>query len=197
MNTFYTSPSRTDRSTDSTSMLIKEVLHKLPNIFLTEYLSNGLPVSTPNRSTYRFTYSASSIGSNRSSPRLAQPMRPMLSLSLNTPPQAQLEALRDLLAQLEAPVPPGSTPRSRSSTCSTPRASTLPVSLSAHTALHSTPVVAVLAVLLLPSLPLGPWLIQHIRIKPNQTSEPTWLPLIGFRSRPSWLSPTRLRSSRP
>ena len=32
----------------STSMLIKELLHKLPNILLTEYLSNGLPVSAPN-----------------------------------------------------------------------------------------------------------------------------------------------------
>ena len=52
MNTCYTSPSRTDRSTGSTSMLIKELLHKLPNIFLTEYLSNGLPVSAPNRPSF-------------------------------------------------------------------------------------------------------------------------------------------------
>ena len=52
MNTCYTSPSRTDRSTGSTSMLIKELLHKLPNIFLMEYLSNGLPVSTPNRLSF-------------------------------------------------------------------------------------------------------------------------------------------------
>ena len=49
MNTFYTSPFRTDRSTDSTSMLIKELLQKLSNIFLTEYLSNGLPVYAPVR----------------------------------------------------------------------------------------------------------------------------------------------------
>ena len=33
---------------------------------------------------------------HRSGPRLAQPIRPMLSLALNTPPQAQLEALPDL-----------------------------------------------------------------------------------------------------
>ena len=64
-----------------------------------------------------------------------------------------------------APVPPSSMPRSRSSTCSTPRAWTLPVGLSVHTALHSSLVVAVLAPLLLPSFPLGPQLIQCIRIK--------------------------------
>ena len=52
LNTFYTSPFRTDISTDSTSMLIKELLHKLPNIFLMEYLSNGLPVSRPNRPSF-------------------------------------------------------------------------------------------------------------------------------------------------
>ena len=45
MNTFCTSPFRTD----STSMLIKELLHKLPNIFHTEYLSNGLLVYAPIR----------------------------------------------------------------------------------------------------------------------------------------------------
>ena len=60
---------------------------------------------------------------------------------------------------LMAPVPPGSTPRSRSSTCSTPHASTLPVGLSSHMTLVSSPVLAVLALLLLPSLPLGPRLI--------------------------------------
>ena len=52
MNTFYTSPSRIDRSTDNTSMLIKELLHKLPNIFLMEYLFNGLPVSAPNQPSF-------------------------------------------------------------------------------------------------------------------------------------------------
>ena len=52
MNTFYTSPWGSDKSIDSTSMLIKELLHKPPNIFLTEYLSNGLPVSAPNRPSF-------------------------------------------------------------------------------------------------------------------------------------------------
>ena len=63
MNTFYTSSFRIDRSIDNTSMLIKELLHKLPNIFLTEYLSNGLPVCTDpalptHRSAYWFPHSA-------------------------------------------------------------------------------------------------------------------------------------------
>ena len=81
----------------------------------------------------------------------------MLSLSLNTPPQAQLEALQDLRAHGS-----GSSwlHASGSSTCSTSRASTLPVGLSAHMALANSPAVAVLALLLLPSLPLGPRLIQ-------------------------------------
>ena len=46
-------------------------------------------------STYRFTYSASLISPKRSGPQLAQPIRPMLSLTPNTPLEAQLEALRD------------------------------------------------------------------------------------------------------
>ena len=62
----------------------------------------GLPshrTSLPShRSASRYSASASAIGPNRSGPRLAQPMRPMLSLSLNTPPQAQLEALQSLRA---------------------------------------------------------------------------------------------------
>ena len=104
MNTFYTSPRRTYRSTHSTSMLIKELLHYLPKYipygisFLTasQFLHRtGLP---SHRSAYRFKYSASPIGSKRSGPRLLQLMRPMLSLSLNTPLQAQLEAPRDLRA---------------------------------------------------------------------------------------------------
>ena len=91
----------------------------------------------------------------------------MLILSLNTPPQAQLEVPHVLLDH--SPVPLGFTPRTRSSTCSIPRASTLPVGLFAHMALLNSLAVAVLTLLLLPSLPLGPWLIQRIRIKhPNR-----------------------------
>ena len=91
----------------------------------------------------------------------------MLSLSLNTPPQAQLEALRDL--RITALVLLGFTLRSRSSTRTIPRTSTLPIGLSAHTALLNSLVVAVLALLLLPSLQLGPWLVRHIRINhPNR-----------------------------
>ena len=95
MNTFYTSPFRTDGSTASTSMLIKELLHKLPNIFLTEYLSNGLPVSLPShRSAYRCSASASPIGPNRSGPQLLQPIWPMLSLSLNKDKKLQLPSTK-------------------------------------------------------------------------------------------------------
>ena len=52
MNTFIQVLFRTDRSTDSTSMFIYEPLHKLPNIFLAEYLSDGLPISAPIRPSY-------------------------------------------------------------------------------------------------------------------------------------------------
>ena len=58
-------------------------IYSLRNIFPTasRFLhQTGLPT---HRSTYRFTYSASPIGPNRSSPWLVQPIRPMLSLSLN------------------------------------------------------------------------------------------------------------------
>jgi hypothetical protein len=57
----------------------------------------------------------------------------MLSLSLNTPPQAQVEALRDL-----------------------------GFGLFVHSTLLSFLAVAALALLLLPSGPLGPQLIQHV-----------------------------------
>ena len=92
----------------------------------------------------------------------------MLSLSLNTPPQPQLEVLlvlpkhRSDSSWLHASL-------ARSSTYSIPRASRLPVGLSARTALLSSLVVAVLELLVLPSLPLGPRLIQRIQIKhPNR-----------------------------
>ena len=102
MNTFYTSPRSIDRSTDSTSILIKEHLHLLPkyipygisSLMTYRFLHRtGLPSY---RSASQYSASASPIGPNRNGPRLLQPTRPMLSLSLYTPPQAQLEALRDL-----------------------------------------------------------------------------------------------------
>ena len=70
-------------------MLIKEHLHKLPkyipcrisSLTASRFLHRtGLP---SHRSASRYSASASSIGPNRSGPRLLQPMRPMLSLSLN------------------------------------------------------------------------------------------------------------------
>ena len=198
INTFYTSPSRTDRSTDSTSVLIKELLHLLP-----KYIPHGISFLTASRFlhrtglpshrfAYRIMYSASPIGPNRSGPRLLQPIRPMLSLSLNTPPQAQLEALRDLPAHgsgsswLHASLalldlfdsarfdPSGrlvcSHGLSQLSCC---------CGVGASSAAFSSSWATVDSAYL------------------NQTSEPTRLPPIGFRSRPSWLSPTRLRSSNP
>ena len=74
----------------------KSQIYSLRNIFPTasQFLHRtGLPT---HRLAYRFPYPTSPIGPNRSGPRLVQPIWPMLSLSLNTPPQAQLEALRDL-----------------------------------------------------------------------------------------------------
>ena len=44
---FYTSSYGLTEVLTSTSMLIYEPLHLLPNIFLAEYMSSGLPVSTP------------------------------------------------------------------------------------------------------------------------------------------------------
>ena len=79
MNTFYTNPRRTDRSTTVLQCSLKSStltpkIYSLQNIF-----PNGLPVSAS-----RYSASASPIGPNRYGPRLAQPMRPMLSLSLNS-----------------------------------------------------------------------------------------------------------------
>ena len=166
MNTFYTSPFRNNRSNDSTSMPIKELLHKLPIIFLTEYLSNGLPVYAPNRPSFApVCVSVLGLGltdwSQPIGPRLLQPMRLMLSLSLNTPPQAQLEALRDL--------------RADDSGSSWLHASLALLDLfdfarfNPSGRLVCSPAVAVLALLLLPSVSLGPGLIQRVRIKhPNR-----------------------------
>ena len=65
-------------------------IYSLWNIFPTasRFLHRtGLPT---HRSAFRFMYSASPIGPNRSGPRLAQPTRPMLSLSLNTKERLQV-----------------------------------------------------------------------------------------------------------
>ena len=119
-------------------------------------------------------------------------MRPMLSLSPNTPPQAQLEALRDLPAHdsssswLHASLalldlfdsarfdPSGRLVCSRG-----------PCQLSGCCGVGASPAAFSSAWASVDSAYL------------NQTFEPTRLPPINFRSRSSWLSPTRLRSSRP
>ena len=144
------------------------------------------------RSTSRYSASASPIGPNRSGPRLAQPMQPMLSLTLNTPPQGQLEALRSLrahgsssswlhasLALLDLFDSARFDP-SDQLVCSHD-----PCWLSCCCGVGTSPVSCSSAWASVDSACL------------NQTSEPSRLPLISFRSRPSWLSPTRLRSSCP
>ena len=167
-------------------------IYSLWNIFPTasRFLHRtGLP---SHRSAYQFTYPASPIGPNRSGPRLAKPIRLMLSLSLNTTPQPQLEALRDLpdyrsgsswlhasLVLLDLFDSARFDPSGRLVCSHGP--SQLPcccgVDASSTTFSSAWPSV-------------GP-------AYSNQTSEPTWLPPIDFRSRPSWLSPTCLRSSLP
>ena len=83
MNTFYTSPSRTARSITVLQCSLKSSTLTPKISFLTAswFLHRtGLPSY---RSASRYSAWASPIGPNRSGPRLAQPMRPMLSLSLN------------------------------------------------------------------------------------------------------------------
>ena len=114
----------------------------------------------------------------------------MLSLSLNTPPQAQLEALRDLhstgsswllasLALLDLFDSACFDPSGRLVCSCGPYQLFCCCGVDASSAAFSSAWASVDSACL------------------NQTSEPTRLPPIGFRSRPSWLSPTRLRSSRP
>ena len=70
-----------------------------------------------------------------------------------------------MLFRIFTPASLGFTPRSRSSTCSIPCASTLPIGLSTHAALISSLVVAVLAPLSWPFPPLGPQSIRNVQIE--------------------------------
>ena len=134
---------------------LKERLHKSQNIFLTEYLSlhhRSVPTDSVLGLTDRSIPTRSSASS--ADPADVELVISTLPLKLN---------LRLFgIFRLTTPVPPGFTPRSRSSTCSIPRASTLPVGLSTHSALVNSPAIAVLALLLLPYLPLRPQLIQRV-----------------------------------
>ena len=116
----------------------------------------------------------------------------MLSLSLNTPPQAQLEALRDLpahgsgsswvhasLVLLDLFNSARFDPSSRL-VCSHG-----PYQVSCCRGVDASPAAFSSASALVDSAYL------------NQTSVPTRLPLIGFHSRPSWLSQNRHRFSCP
>ena len=68
-------------------MLIKSSYTNSQNIFLAEYLSSRHPGSLHRTGLTDWSQpiqsSTSPIGPNQSSPRLLQPIRPMLSLSLN------------------------------------------------------------------------------------------------------------------
>ena len=85
---FYTSPRRTDRSTailqcslKSSTLIPKYIPYGISFLTASRFLHRtGLPSY---RSAYRYSASASPIRPNRYGPRLSQPMRPMLSLSLN------------------------------------------------------------------------------------------------------------------
>ena len=116
----------------------------------------------------------------------------MLSLSLSTPPQAQLEALRGLRAHVS-----GSSWLHASLALQDLFDSALFDSSGRLVCSHGPcqlsccrGVGASLAAF------SSAWASVDSACL-NQTSEPIRLPPIGFRSCPSWLSPTRLRSSRP
>ena len=177
---FYTSPKRTDRSTDSTSMLIKSPytnsqIYSSRNIF-----PNDLPVYA-----LGLTDRSQPIRSSASSADPAD-----VELVSQHSPQAQLEALRDLhstgsswllasLALLDLFDSARFDPSGRLVCSCGPHQLFCCCGVDASSAAFSSAWASVDSAYL------------------NQTSEPTRLPPIGFRSRPSWLSPTRLRSSRP
>ena len=134
MNTFYTSPRGTDRSNTVLQCSLKSStltpkLYSLRNIF-----PNDLPVSALNRPSF-VPVCVSVLGLGLTDPVLGLLSR--CSACLSTLPLKLNLRLFGIFG-LTALVPPGS------STCSTLRASTLPVGLSAHTALVSSPAVAVL-----------------------------------------------------
>ena len=188
MNTFIQVLRRTDKSTIVLQCSLKSSTLTPKIYFLRNIFPNGLPVSTPSRPSFApVCVPVHVLGPNRSGPRLLQPIRPMLSLSLNTPHQAQLEALRVLpdhhsgsswlhasLALLDLFDSERFDPSGRLVCSHGP--SQLPCCRGVGTS--STAFFSAW-----PSVD---------SVYPNQTSEPTRLPLIGFRSHPSWLSPTRL-----
>ena len=170
MHTFIQVLTRTDRST-----IVLQCSLRAPTL-TPKYIPSGISFLT---SSALCAESAYPIGPNRlgTQPNRSVPTDSVLGFfsrsgpcwaCISTLPLKLNLRLFGILG-LTAPVPPGFTPRSRSSTCSIPRASTLPVGLSAHSALGGSPAVAVLALLLQPSLPLWPRLIQRVWIKhPNR-----------------------------
>ena len=150
-----------------------QVLEGLTEVLTVLQCSLRAPTLTPKYIPHRISFLTASRFPHRSGPTYAPVCVPVYALGLTDWSQPIWSSASsadpadvELVSQqvpglfgifgLTAPVPPGFTPRSRSSTYSTPRASTLPVGLSAHVALISSSVVAVLTLLLLPFLPLGP-----------------------------------------
>ena len=89
-NTFYTTPRRTDRNTTVLQCSLRSIYTNsqkyipcgISSLTASRFLHRiGLP---SHRRASRYSASASPIGPNRSGPQLLQPMRPMLSLSLNS-----------------------------------------------------------------------------------------------------------------
>ena len=167
-------------------------IYSLWNIFPTasRFLHwTGLPT---HRSAYQFYVPGLTDRSQPIRSSASSADRPMLSLSLNTPPQSQLEALPDL-------------PDHRSGSSwidallvlldlfDSARFDPSGRLLCSHGPSHLPCYCGVGAS---PAAFSSAWPSVD-PVYPNQTSEPTRLPPIGFLSRPSWLSQTCLRSSRP
>ena len=76
MNSFYTSPRRTERSTTILQCSLKSSTLTPKTYSPWNIFPNGLPVSLP---SHRYSYLALPIGPNRYGPRLAQQMRPIRS----------------------------------------------------------------------------------------------------------------------
>ena len=150
----------------NTSMLIKDLLHYLP-----KYIPYEISFLTASRFLHRNDLPSYGLHiGTRPRPHRSVPTDPVLGFfsrccrcwaCLSTLPLNLNLRLFGIFG-LTTPVPPSATPRSRSSTYSTSRTSTLPVGLSAHAALVSSPTVAMLALLMPLSLPLGPRLIQRV-----------------------------------
>ena len=163
----------------------KNALNRM--VYLSGHALNRMSTVSSFASSVLWAEPAYPIGPNRLGPRLLQPIRPMLSLYLNTPPQAQLEALRD--------------PRAHGSGSSWLHASLTLLDLFDSARLDPFgQVVCSCDLFQIPfSCSVGASSTSFSSAWPlvdstpsNQTSEQNRLPPIGSRFHPSCLSPTRL-----